>query len=270
MKAFLMVTVAAAIACGNEQNSNAPGAGSPDSGNGGDRADARLGSELDGGRDARLGTGGGGETGPTPDARSAPDVGGSVADAGGGVISVDAASPDGGGAGAGPSSVPAFTFKSGTRIRVRTTTTTTTTRDGASYSTTQFNGWFDRERNEECAPSFASDEVRRCLPTNTVAAEAFRDTRCTVAVAKVLGASAPRPAYLKVVAITTQQVTWMIFPVGETVPKDAMLYELIQVDTGVVCGQRSQRPGEVWYASSGTEIAPTEFAAMTITTTTTE
>jgi len=266
MKAFLMVTMLAAIACGNEQNGNAlAGGGSPDSGNAGGgngAADARPGSQLDGGSDARVGTGGGGDAGSAPDARS-------TADAGGGVISVDAASLDGGGGGGAPGDIPAFTFRSGTRIRVRTTTTTITTADGASYSTTQFNGWFDRERNEECAPSFASDEARRCLPTNIVEAEAFRDSRCTAAIAKVLGAATPLPAYLKTAVFTAQQLTWRIFPRDEAVPKEAMLYQLVQVDTRIVCGERSQRAGEVWYAS-GTEIAPTQFAAMTIITTTTE
>jgi hypothetical protein len=188
-----------------------------------------------------------------------------VADVGGGVISVDAASPDGGGVGSGdPSNVPAFTFRSGTRIRVRTTTTTITTADGASHSVSEFAGWFDRELGEECVPAVASDGLTRCLPKSTVSASKYSDNRCTVRLAGV-DAPTPRPAYIGIFVPETSG--FAIFPSGDAFPKADTIYEARRSSSGTFCEPVSQSPTETWYAVSGPEIAPTQFVAMTTTTT---
>lgn len=167
------------------------------------------------------------------------------------------------GNGNGNGSIAPITFSSGTRIKARTTTITMATTDGAQYSFAYFAGWLDSQRNEACTPSLASDGVTRCLPS-AGAMGAFADAACSIPAAYYIEScgSAP-PAYVSVPPIATcpPAAGPKLFASG---PPTTNYYS----KSGTTCSGPNTIAGWTWYPTSGPEIDPKLFVAITTTTVT--
>lgn len=192
--------------------------------------------------------------------------GGSDASGGGNGTGGNGTGVDSGATGDPGGSIAPVTFTSGTRIKARTTTTTMSTADGARYAFTQFVGWFDSQRNEECAPAVASDGITRCLPVASAINDTFfDDAACTIplAIASAPGCFTTPRQYVTqpLAAPACTNAGARVFAAGATHPT-------YYSKSGTTCTGPSTLPGYTWYAASGSELAPTLFAAMTMTTTT--
>jgi hypothetical protein len=159
------------------------------------------------------------------------------------------------------------TWTSGTRIKARTTTTTMSSADGFQLSVTTFGGYFDSTRNEPCAPTPASDGITRCLPAATYAAASgpfYADAACTIVVAPVTGCNPPAPKYIAISPAATCPASTMgtqIFAAGTG--QSSYYYK-----PAATCTGPTTLAGYTFYPISGSEISPSSFAAMTVTTTT--
>ncbi|MBI4956812.1 MAG: hypothetical protein HY908_32645 [Myxococcales bacterium] len=116
-------------------------------------------------------------------------------------------------------------------------------------------GFFDAERQENCAFSKASDGVLRCLPTAGYSSTYFSDAQCTAPVLAVSCGQVP-PAYALVNGGASTCPTWNV-PVRAL---GAVHAGPVYWVYGGTCSAVPATPDVTYYAL-GPEIAPTEFVA---------
>lgn len=160
--------------------------------------------------------------------------------------------------------VDPVSFASGTRIKARRSVTTTSAPDGARSSVSAFAGWYDGQRNEPCAPTLAADGKSRCLPVaSSITTIYFGDAACAIPVAMaVADCTSEAPAYVSSVVVATCPVT-----AGPRIFKRGSMYTSYYIKSGATCSGPIAA-GTLKVFTAGAEVLPSDFAEMTVTTTT--
>jgi hypothetical protein len=160
---------------------------------------------------------------------------------------------DGSGGGGGGGGVdPLDIAKSGSRIKMKVLTSG----DGAKL----LQGFFDSQRNEDCAFQAASDGMTRCLPTSVAfAGSYFADANCTQAAGYYYANCTP-PAYISVPTTSTCAVGGAS---GPTIYARGGAVASVYVKSGATCVATSLGATFTAYAL-GAVVAATSFQAATI------